>query len=74
MTFALKGEVLNFKAIVSKFSMFYMSASLLRPWGVPSTGVPPSFIPIQHLFFEMVCVQTHTCTYLHMCLAWLGTA
>lgn len=56
MTFALKGEVLNFKAIVSKFYLFCMFASLLS---APSTAVLPSFISIQLLFFEVMFVQTH---------------
>lgn len=45
MAFALKGEVLNFKALVSKFYLFCVCL-LLRPWSVPSTAVPPRFISI----------------------------
>ena len=69
MTFALKGEVLNFKTIVSKSYLFYdiFFASLLKPWSVPSTAVLPSFISWQLLFFEIICIYRHRCVLTYIC-------
>ena len=68
MTFALKGEVLNFKTIVSKSYLFYdiFFASLLKPWSVPSTTVLPSFISWQ-LLFEIMCICRHRCVLTYIC-------
>lgn len=70
MIFALKGEVLNFKAIVSKSYLFYdrVFASLLKPWTVPSTAVLPSYISWQLLFFEIMCICRHRCVLTYICV------
>lgn len=73
MTFALKGEVLNFKAVVSRFYLFCVSHSLLGPWNVPSTAVPPSVLSVSLLLFEILgtdtCAHNYICTVLAFCVS-----
>ena len=74
MAFALKGEVLNFKAIVSTFSLFCMSLFLFSGQAMELPTHDCSFRFYFHaalILWERLCPDTQMCTYLDLHDSWL---